>query len=94
MKCHAHVTCIGGGPIIGGGITWGVIGAARGINDSRDLAGWSGWTIVGLVPGGEAKGSGKEAGGGNVDAGPSAGVGGAAIKCYVYSVKCNCPCDK
>ena len=90
-KCSATQICTGAGLILGGGIEWNLIGRQHAEN-SQDLAGWSGWNIVGAL-GPSVGGSGSIPGpGGNVSVGLAGGAGGAFIKCYNAYFRCTCDC--
>jgi RHS repeat-associated protein len=87
LKCSANVFCIGGGPILGGGVSWNLWGYATGATDSKDLAGWSGWQTVGNIgPIGLQAPSG---GGLGVATGISGGAGIGLVKCYTYAMICS-----
>lgn len=93
LKCSGRQSCIGGGPIIGGGLSFNIAGTVRGTNDSNNLGGWSGssaTTSFGIFGSQFPIG----APGGSFGGGPGFGVGAAYINCYTDNLKCNCPCEK
>jgi len=90
LKCSAGIVCIGGGAIVGGGISWNLYGYVVGAPNSSELAGWSGWQVatnIGLI-GLQA----PPGGGVGVSAGIGGGAGLAAIKCYTYAMICTSGC--
>ena len=93
VKCRGQVVCIGGGPILGGGIGWNVYGYATGAPDSGDLAGWSGWQATGGI--GPVGFQAPWGGGLSVAPGVSAGAGLAFVRCNTYHLQCTSPgCHK
>jgi hypothetical protein len=91
--CSGNVWCIGGGPIIGGGLSFTLKGDVYGVPDSGGLEGWSGWQVTSSAGplGGQLGGS----DGGSVGLGPSLGAGVAAIKCHTNQLSCQCKdCEK
>jgi RHS repeat-associated protein len=90
IKCSANVWCVGGGAILGGGVGWNVYGYAVGATDSSNLAGWSGWQVVGSIG---AIGLQAPSGGGvSISPGLSGGAGLARIRCYTYQMTCTSGC--
>jgi RHS repeat-associated protein len=98
VKCTGRQTCIGGGAMLIGGVSWSVAGTAYGAPTSRSLSGWSGSSVTGQVGAG-VMGGGTQApiGAPGGSAGVGVGVGGgvAYINCYTDRLNCvNCPnCD-
>jgi len=94
IKCTGWQTCIGGGGIIGGGITWNIAGTIYGAPTSGDLSGWSGSSMTGQFGAGLFGGGTQAplgAPGGSAGAGFGAGGGIAYINCYTSSLTCtNC----
>jgi len=94
IKCTGWQTCIGGGGIIGGGITWSIAGTIYGAPTSGDLSGWSGSSMTGQAGAGLFGGGTQApigAPGGSAGLGVGAGGGIAYINCYTSSLTCtNC----
>lgn len=88
-KCTGFMTCIGGGVILGGGITWNLLGVVGGAPASSALAGWSGWQTAGSV--GPVNFQVPPGGGGNASIGVTGGAGLAQIRCYTSGLQCK-PC--
>ncbi|HPF26762.1 MAG TPA: RHS repeat-associated core domain-containing protein, partial [Steroidobacteraceae bacterium] len=91
VKCSIHMFCIGGGPIIGGGLVWNLYGVVRDAPSSQNLTGWTEWQVTGSVPivSGQAP-TPSSGSGGSVAAGINAGAGLAGIKCNMTSPVCQC----
>jgi hypothetical protein len=87
-KCSVHAFCIGGGPILGGGLNWNLYGVVKGAPDSSDLTGWSGWQVATSV--GPVSAQAPTGGGGSIGLGLSLGAGLAAIKCNMTGLICDC----
>lgn len=89
LKCKAKQFCIGGGPMVGVGVSWSLGGVVMGTPDSGGLGGWGGWNVaIGSGPiGGQVGVSGD---GAQTSVGPNLGLkfGAAAMRCFTYALKC------
>jgi RHS repeat-associated protein len=90
VSCSGYVWCIGGGPILGAGLSFTLKGDVQGVSDSNGLEGWSGWQVTSSVGPVSSQGGSD---GGSVGAGPSLGAGVATIKCHTNQLRCQC-CEK
>jgi RHS repeat-associated protein len=98
IKCTGRQTCIGGGAMLIGGVSWSIAGTAYGAPTSRSLSGWSGSSLTGQVGLGVLGGGTQApigAPGGSAGVGVGVGGGVAYINCYTDRLNCvNCPnCD-
>jgi uncharacterized protein RhaS with RHS repeats len=92
VTCSATQICVGGGPILGAGLTWNLFGRQYGVKDSQEFDGWGGWNVTGSI--GPASGNANVPGpGGNIGIGPSAGAGLAATRCFNVDLYCDCDCE-
>jgi len=92
LKCKAQQVCIGGGPMVGGGVGWALGGVSTGANDSNDLRGWGQFQLA--IGAGPLSGQGGPDGG-QTGIGLNLGwrLGAALIRCYTTYLECNCPCE-
>jgi RHS repeat-associated protein len=88
-KCTASQTCIGGGPIVGGGIGTTVTGSSPG----PPVQGWSHGDVVGVVPFGQMQGNAGDGGGGSFEVELGGGAGVAYTTCYTNNISCSCDCE-
>lgn len=92
-KCSATQVCIGGGPIVGGGLEWALYGREYGITDSGGFRGWSGWNLAWGA--GPFSGSANVPGpGASVSAGISVKGGIGLVRCINLYLECSCECEQ
>jgi hypothetical protein len=90
VQCKANVVCVGGGPMLSGGIGADLFGDVSGVDDSNSF---NDWTSAILGSGGPLSVTGSFSGGGTVSLMKSFGAGLAYVSCRAYYVRCNCPCE-
>lgn len=91
IKCKGQQICYGGGAIIGGGVSWNLVGEAHRACNSSSLAGDQG---KGLTVSGSTWGISAPFGpGGSASGGASLKGGVAFITCYTYHMICTDQCN-